>query len=128
MSKHWTANSVDAFLFKIAADFIMQLDKCVPDGKRTELAHRLGVTPSRVSQVFNNPGNLTLKTCVQYAQALGRKVVLVAYDDGDSNNTQGLVNSEVFEKCWEQAGRPRDMFDCAEVGADTMTPEKRGTR
>ena len=62
VAQHWTANKTDAFVYRIASDFIVQLEKKM-DGQvnQSDLAKRLGVSKGRVSQVFNNPGNLTLK-------------------------------------------------------------------
>ena len=68
------------------------------------------VSPGRVSQVLNNPGNLTLKNTVRCARALGMKVAVVAYEDGDPKNKKGLVNSEIFHACWKNAGSPSDFF------------------
>jgi hypothetical protein len=56
---------------------------------------------------------------VKYARAIGRKVALVLYDDKDSENQQGPVNSGIFSKCWERAGKPKDFFalDSSYTGA-----------
>jgi hypothetical protein len=64
----------------------------------------------RISQIFNNPGNLTLNKIVQYARALGLKVAVIAYDDGDHINKNGPISSEIFNICWENAGKPKDFF------------------
>jgi transcriptional regulator with XRE-family HTH domain len=74
------------------------------------LAGKLGVSEGRVSQVLNNPGNLTLKKIVEYARALGRKVSIVAYNDGDPDNRDGPVDAEIFATCWANAGKPTDHF------------------
>lgn len=39
--------------------------------KKKELARRLGITASRVTQVLNGDRNVTLRTIVQFALALG---------------------------------------------------------
>jgi transcriptional regulator with XRE-family HTH domain len=70
------------------------------------LAERLGIGESAVSQVLNNPNNLTLKTIIKYARALGLKISLLAYDDRD---TRGPIGSDVFAECWERMGRPQDL-------------------
>jgi transcriptional regulator with XRE-family HTH domain len=115
MKPHWTENSTADFVYRIASDFIMQLEKRLElqPMSQKELADKLNVTIGRVSQVFNNPGNLTLRNFVQYSRALGMKVAVVAYDDDDPQNQGGPVNSDIFTKCWERAGRPHDFFDLA---------------
>jgi DNA-binding phage protein len=116
-NKHWTAASVNAFVYRIASDFIVQLEKKLDkDGtNHKELAVKAGVTDGRLSQVFNNPGNLTLKSTVHYAQAVGMKVALVAYEDGDTENNNGPINSEIFSACWKAVGSPHDFFELASL-------------
>ena len=111
-SGHWTADNISNFIYRIASDFVVQLEKRMDaeDITQKQLAEKLGVSVGRVSQVLNNPGNLTLKKIVEYARVLGLKVSVVAYNDGDATNNQGPVNSEIFQICWNQAGRPRDFF------------------
>ncbi len=110
--KHWTERSVEDFLYKIGWDFVAQIEKLIDSGETTQaaLAEKLGVSRGRVSQVLSNPGNVTLKNIVRYARALGKKVSVVAYDDGDPDNHNGPVNSEIFLSCWERAGKPADFF------------------
>lgn len=110
--KHWTANSIDDFVFRISSDFVAQLETKMEDVGEDykSLAKTLDVTPGRVSQILNNPGNLTLKNTVKYARALGMKIAIVAYDDDDPTNNNGPVNSEVFSACWQKAGRPTDVI------------------
>jgi transcriptional regulator with XRE-family HTH domain len=115
---HWTARSTSAFVFRISSDFVAQLQsKLEAEGTtHSELAKRIGVTLGRVSQVLNDPGNLTLKGTVRFARALGMKVAVVAYDDGDSINRKGPVSPEIFHACWNLAGAPRDFFELANSG------------
>jgi transcriptional regulator with XRE-family HTH domain len=109
-SPHWTEASADDFVHRIIFDFIAQVEKKMESMPLTqaELAKRLDVSEGAVSRILNNPHNLTLKTIVRYARALGIKVSVVAYDDGDPYNTLGPVNSEIFSICWQQAGSPHD--------------------
>ncbi len=109
---HWTERSVDDFLYRIAADFVMQLEKRIESEplSKTKLAQKLGVTKGRVSQILNNPGNLTLRMIIKCARALGMKVAVVAYDDNDRENELGPVNSEIFRVCWENSGKPVDFW------------------
>src|SRR5215475_9077287 len=105
---HWTERSIDDFLYKVAADFVGQLELVMLSRPITQadLAKRLNLSPGRVSQIFNNPGNLTLKQVIRYARGLGLKVAVVAYDDNDHANERGPINSEIFRRCWENAGSP----------------------
>jgi transcriptional regulator with XRE-family HTH domain len=89
---------------------------------QVQLSERLGVTPGRVSQVLNNPGNLRLDTIIQYARALGKKVAIVAYDDGDAPNMNGPINSQVFERCWKDAGCPADFMAFEEATTCQVYP------
>jgi len=119
LDRHWTESSLDAYLHCIATDWVMQVEKAMEkDGvQRSKLAKRLGVTSGRVSQVLNDPGNLTLKKIIEYARAIHKKVSIVCYDDGDPENRNGPVNSEIFQICWERAGRPTDFFGLRESQA-----------
>ncbi len=110
--KHWTEQSVDDFLYKISWNFTSQIEELIESGRitKTELAERLGVTQRRVSRVLSDPGNVTLKTAARYARALGMKVTIVAYDDGDSENKNGPISPEIFLACWRRAGKPTDFF------------------
>lgn len=108
--RHWTEESVDDYLHRLGEDFVRQIETAMNGASQAKLAKDLGVSEGRVSQVLNNPGNLTLKKMIQYARALERKVTVVCYDDGDSENNNGPVNSEIFLSCWEAAGKPTDFF------------------
>jgi len=118
---HWTERSIEDFVHRLSSDFVVQLGKRIEDDEVTkkQIADRLGVTGGAVSQVLNNPGNLELRTMVQYARALGLKVALVAYDDGDPDNNKGPIISEIFAKCWERLGKPQDFFDFNEMRQST---------
>jgi hypothetical protein len=107
---HWTAESTDAFVNRLSFDFITQLAKRMESLllNQAGLAKRLRLTTGRVSQILNNPGNLTLSKMVEYARAVGMKITVVAYDDGDPHNERGPVNSEIFNICWENRGKPLD--------------------
>jgi len=85
-----------------------------------ELAKKLGVTKGRVSQWINRPGNISLGKMIEYAQALGMKVSVIAYQDDDPENKKGPIDSEIFKICWEQLGKPRDFWDVQAI-ANTST-------
>lgn len=113
LSKHWTERSTADFLYRIGLDFVSSLESAMKDAHVTqaELAKTLGVTEGRVSQVLNNPGNLTLKKIVEYARGVGRKVAIVTYDDGDPDNNNGPVDPEIFSRCWGHLNKPTDFFE-----------------
>jgi len=109
---HWTQESTKDFAFHLSLDFFTQLQDRFDDSEmlRKEFAKQLGISAGRVSQVFNNPPeNPKVDSLVRYAQALGLKVSIVAYDDSDSRNDKGPVFSGVIAKCWEVMGKPRDL-------------------
>jgi len=110
--RHWTSEDDTAFVHRIAFDFVTQLEKRMEAMSLTQggLAKKLGVSEGAVSQILNNPQNLTLKTIVAYARALGIKASIVAYDDNDPLNQRGPVNSAIFSTCWENAGKPSDFW------------------
>jgi predicted XRE-type DNA-binding protein len=113
LKRHWTERSTAAFIHRISFDFVTQLMKRMDQVpiNQTELAKRLHVTRSAVSQFLNKPGNLQLVNAVEYAKGLGLKVALVAYDDGDPRNLRGPISSEIFEQCWKLQGAPVDYFE-----------------
>lgn len=109
---HWGNRSPSDRRYQVAANFVAQLEESM--GRRrltaTNLARRLNVTKGRVSQILNNPGNLTLASAIEWARALGLKATVVAYDDGDPKNACGSIDPEVFAECWRRCGKPRDFF------------------
>jgi transcriptional regulator with XRE-family HTH domain len=111
---HWTERSADDFLYSIASDFVEQLRAKMKKIGMTQskLAKAAQVSKSYVSQVFSDPGNLTLVTIVKFAKAVGMKVSVVGYEDDQmSSSGNGPVNPEVFRLCWENAGKPADMWE-----------------
>jgi hypothetical protein len=110
---HWTQQSTADFVYGIAATFVAQIETKMEeeDVSRSEIAKRLKKTGGRVSQILNNPGNLGLKVMVETAGSLGMKVGVIAYDDHDPTNENGPIDPDVFVKCWEQAGRPANLFE-----------------
>jgi len=110
--KHWTSDSVESYLFSLGFNFCEDILTRLHERKKSQkwLAHKLGVSEGRVSQILNNPGNMTLSSMIRWAKAVGMKVTVFAYDDGDSKNKKGPIISCVFHKCWEVTGKPEDMF------------------
>jgi hypothetical protein len=119
---HWTATSVDDFVYRISSDFALQIENKMDEEDITQscLAEKLGVTPGRVSQILKDPGNLTLKKMVEYARSLGMKVSVVAYEDGDIHNRRGPINSQIFNRCWQKAGKPTDFFSLQQSTATVI--------
>lgn len=116
LDRHWTEASLEAYLHRIATDWVVQIEKAMEkEGvKQSEIARALSVSKGRVSQVLNDPGNLTLKKIIEYTRTMGKKVAVVCYDDDDPENQNGPINSEIFELCWQKAGRPSDFFQMEE--------------
>jgi transcriptional regulator with XRE-family HTH domain len=110
---HWTSANDESFISRITFDFVAQLENRleVSGIPQSEMARKMNVSEGAVSQILNlNRTNLNLKTMVKCARALGMKVSVVAYDDGDPQNERGPVGSEIFVDCWETTGRPRDVW------------------
>jgi transcriptional regulator with XRE-family HTH domain len=117
----WGNRDNKDFLYQIAFDFVAQLEEIMESEGigRAELAQRLSVSKGRVSQILNNPGNLTLQNVVKYTRALNRKVSIVAYDDGDTERERGPIHPQIFVACWKKSGQPTDMFAARAVTAST---------
>jgi len=118
MNEHWTEKSEINFLFRIVSDFISQIEKKMEslNMSQDQLAKDLHISKGRVSQVLNNPGNVSLRTVIKLAKTLKMKVSIIAYDDNDFNNINGPIISEVFKICWENAGKPHDLFSVQKSG------------
>jgi transcriptional regulator with XRE-family HTH domain len=99
---------------RIALDFLDIVEERLDSMKitRADLAVRLGVSKGRVSRIFNSPANLTLSTCVKFAQAAGFDVSLVPYAAGEE--TAGPVHPSVFARTWADRGCPRDTWQLEE--------------
>lgn len=110
-NNHWTAESIENYLYSVSFGFVAQLENALESSALThrELSERLGVTEARVSQLLNSPGNLTLKSMVKLARSLDRKMGIVFYDDSDHANAHGPIDPEIFVACWENAGCPREL-------------------
>ncbi len=116
--KHWTSRSVNDLVYSVASGFVAQIETKMEDEDmdRKTLADVLKVTRGRVSQVLNDPSHCSLRGFARYALAVGMKMSVLAYDDGDASNKLGLINAEVFSDCWRRCGRPRDLFELRGVG------------
>ncbi len=119
---HWTESSPQNFAYRVASDFVEQVRELMKTKgwSQNKFAKKLNLTPGRISQILNNPGNLTLETMAAWARKLGVKMTVTLYDDGDRGNKRGPVNAEVFRLCWEKAGRPiymREVENLPQVAA-----------
>lgn len=116
-NQHWTAESTKAFRFRVVSDFLLQIEKRLEQLEWThnQLAEALGVSKGRVSQILNNPGNMTLELMIRCARALNLKVAAIAYDDGDLDNQRGPISSEVFRISWEKLNKPLDVWSVQET-------------
>src|SRR5258708_34276838 len=115
---HYTSANDESFVNRITFDFIAQMANRLETSrmKQSELAEKLAVGESAVSQVLNlSRMNLALKLMVRYARALGMKVAIVAYDDHDPHNENGPVGSEIFTLSWEKIGKPRNVWSVSEA-------------
>jgi hypothetical protein len=115
-NKHWTSRSVEDFTYRIASDFISQIELHMENygPTKTELAQRLQRTVGRVSQMFN-AGNITVGSAVRLSHANNMKVALVAYEDNDPDNNKGPINSEIFHRCWKHMGSPTNFFELEHI-------------
>ena len=125
LDQHWTSKSDADFAHRIGSDFVAQLETRIEDGgiEKQAIAAKLGVSPGRVSQVLNNPGNIGILTMVQYARALGMKVAIIAYDDNDPDNNKGPISAEVFTRSWQNMGKPTDLFSLGAPDAVLRPPK-----
>lgn len=110
---HWTEESIENLLYSIASDFLEQIQDASRSRKWSvpRLAKSAGMHADDLKYLLAHPGALELDVAVTLARALGLKVAVVAYDDGDATNERGPINAEIFRKCWEGQGRPANFFD-----------------
>jgi len=110
---HWTQNSITDFVYSISSNFVAQIETKIEaeDISQNEIANNMRKTNGRVSQLLNNPGNLSIRVMAELARAAGMKISIVAYDDNDPDNERGPIDPDVFVKCWQNAGRPSDHFE-----------------
>lgn len=123
-AKHWTEENIKDFLYRISYDFVVQLEERLEqlNMKKSDLAKKLNVSKGRVSQLLNNPGNMTLDLMIQYARAVGLKLSVLAYDDDDKDNERGPINADVFRICWERANKPSDLLALQEPQSEENLP------
>jgi hypothetical protein len=123
---HWTQESAKDLAYHLSLDFFTQLQDRFEESElmQKEFAQKVQRSPGRVSQIFNSPPpNPKVDSVVRYAQALGLKVSIVAYDDEDGPNDKGPIFSGVFAKCWEVMGKPRDLSLFAPVAFSNQMSE-----
>lgn len=127
--EHWTKKSTENFQYFVAADFVDQLRECADlrGLNQRDLAKKLELSESRVSQVFNDPGNLTLNTMIDWTRVLGFKTSIVVYDDNDVENRRGPLSGSIFSECWKKVGCPLEwpgteaqLFDNMRIAAPNV--------
>ncbi len=108
-NKSWVENSVENLKYFIGADFVDQLEAKLGHHGLTQrtFAEKLGVTEGRVSQIFNNPGNLTLDTMVSWGQIVGMKTSVILYGESVDEHLRGPLSGQIFYDCWKLMGSPR---------------------
>ena len=114
---HWTERSKDDFRYSVAFDFMCHVEDRLKslDWSQDRLAEEIGVSKGRISQLLNNPGNLTLKTMVSIVRSLSMKFSIVSYDDADSINVNGPIASNVFLSCWAELNKPCNLWEVEDV-------------
>lgn len=124
MTAHWTEASPQKFAYRVASDFVEQVRLAMKakGWSQNKFAKKLGLTPGRVSQILNNPGNLTLETMALWARKLGGKMAVTYYEDGDSHNQRGPINGEVFRLCWVKAEKPINTWSLKESATAAVAP------
>jgi len=97
-----------AFADHILFDFVDALDTRLEELglTRREFASRMGVSEGRISQVFNDPANFTMRKMVELSRNLGLKVSLVSFEDKD-DPSGAPVFSTSFKRSWEILGKPK---------------------
>jgi transcriptional regulator with XRE-family HTH domain len=70
---------------------------------RKELAYRLGKTKGFISQLLNGGRNLTLRTVADILHALGYKVSLTPYKEGEEGEQCNIIE---FQPWYTQIKRP----------------------
>jgi transcriptional regulator with XRE-family HTH domain len=120
--KHWTEQDIESFRYRLGADFIEDLEARMKalGLNQASLAEMKGVSQARVSQVFNDPGNLTLDSMIEWTRAAGLKVSVVVYDDGDAKNELGPIPAEIFQRCWEICGKPSTQWQLEDASAGSF--------
>jgi hypothetical protein len=115
-NEHWAFDDQTSLQTRIASDFLAQIEKIIADKdwSHADLAKALDVTEGRVSQVFNNPGNLTLRSMTKFALSVNMLVSVVAYKMNDHIRQSGPVGADVFEACWSKLGKPMTHWDLEE--------------
>lgn len=114
--KHWTEKSPEDFAYSIGSCFLdvieSRLDQIGEDRNWLILSLKLP------KNIFDKPYLLTLPMAALMARTVDLKVALVAYNDRDKSNKKGPIHACVFQKIWEAAGKPRDMWSVRDFKKD----------
>lgn len=111
----WAPEDIDSFVKLVAHDLVSQVNQRMNDAglSRRKAADYMDVTRARVTQMLNNPGNMTIRSMVRLVRVLGLKVSIVIYEDEDISD--GPIDPVVFLTCWERCGKPRDWFELGKI-------------
>jgi transcriptional regulator with XRE-family HTH domain len=98
--------------YQVLFDFVDSLDARLRELKmsRKDFSNKLNITEGRVSQVFNDPANFTMRKIAEMARALGMKIALVSYVDAEDPSGAPVFSSN-FRRSWETLGRPKNEED-----------------
>lgn len=107
-NENWTESDLGNFRYFVGADFVEQLQASFGSLglNQRAFAKKVKVSEGRISQVFNDPGNLTLDTMISWGRAAGLKTGVVLYNDGDAKNKRGPLSGGIFVDCWKKLGAP----------------------
>jgi transcriptional regulator with XRE-family HTH domain len=108
-------NDVEAAKHHVSFDFILSLQVRMQEKGITvkDLADKVGLTEARVNQFFKSPRKMTLETMNDWALAVGLKLSVVVYDDGDLKHIP--VFGETFNHLWITHGKPYSFNECEAI-------------
>lgn len=110
--KHWTTRSLEDLRYSVGACLLVQIEKEMARRglSRSDVAKRLGVTRSSVTQMLNEQenNNFTLDAILRLSAAVGLKPAIVLYESDAHGGAP--VPAETFTHCWSELGKPADLW------------------
>lgn len=118
MSRLPTAKELRDYKYKVAADFVFQLEDVLDKHGIThaDLAERLWMTEKRVSYLLDNPVYLTLSMMIRMARVVDLHLSILSYPHDNKNP----INPTIFLSTWKAAGEPRTMSGASEQGSHCL--------
>lgn len=106
---HWSEESVETYADCMGGDFLSEIEafmieKMISGG---QLASMLEITEEELTQIFEKPAELSLKTISEITMKLGLRPSIVCVEK-DPERKHGPVHPCIFAKCWEKQGKPED--------------------